>query len=59
VKDSENIGARITEIGVAVAKRYGERNFEDLFAISGKWLGVYLEIFLKTRGLLRNLWTAG
>jgi hypothetical protein len=33
-------------------QRYGEKNFGDLFAISGKWLGVFLEIFLKTRGFL-------
>jgi hypothetical protein len=37
---------------------YGEKNFGDLFVISEKWLGVYLEIFLKTGGLLRNLGTA-
>jgi hypothetical protein len=40
-------------------QRYSEKNFGDLFAISGKWLGVYLEIFSKTRGLLGSLWTAG
>jgi hypothetical protein len=40
-------------------QRYGEKNFEDLFVISEKWLGVYLEIFLKTRGLLGNFWTVG
>jgi hypothetical protein len=37
-------------------QRYGEKNFGDLFAISRKWLGVYLEIFSKTRGLSENLW---
>jgi hypothetical protein len=31
-------------------QRYGEKNFRDLFVISGKWLGVFLEIFLKIRG---------
>jgi hypothetical protein len=36
-------------------QRYSEKNFEDLFAISRKWLRVYLEIFSKTRGLLGNL----
>jgi hypothetical protein len=36
-------------------KKYGEKNFRDLFVISRKWLGVYLEIFSKTRGLLGNL----
>jgi hypothetical protein len=36
-----------------------KRSYRDLFAISGKWLGVYLELFLKTRGLLQNLWTVG
>jgi hypothetical protein len=28
-------------------QRCGENNFMDLFVISGKWLGVFLEIFLK------------
>jgi hypothetical protein len=28
-------------------QRYSEKNFRDLFVISGKWLGVFLEIFLK------------
>jgi hypothetical protein len=37
---------------------YDEKNFGDLFVISEKWLGVYLEIILKTGGLLRNLGTA-
>jgi hypothetical protein len=36
-------------------QKYGEKNFRDLFVISRKWLGVYLEIFSKTRGLLGNL----
>jgi hypothetical protein len=36
-----------------------KRSYRDLFGISGKWLGVYLELFSKTRGLLENLWTAG
>jgi hypothetical protein len=30
-------------------RRYGEKNFRDLFVISGKWLGVFLEIFLNSR----------
>jgi hypothetical protein len=38
-------------------QRYGEKNFGDLFIISGKWLGVYLELFLKTRSLPGNLGT--
>jgi hypothetical protein len=37
----------------------GKRRYRYLFGISGKWLGVYLELFLKTGGLLENLWTAG
>jgi hypothetical protein len=49
VKESENFGARITEIGVAV-QRYGRKNFRDLFVIFGKWLGVYLELFSKIQG---------
>jgi hypothetical protein len=32
-------------------QRYGEKKFRDLFVISGKWLGVFLEIFLKICGL--------
>jgi hypothetical protein len=41
-------------------RRYGEKNFRDLFIISEKWLGVFLEIFLNSRipvGILvdRNL----
>jgi hypothetical protein len=28
---------------------YGEKNFRDLFVISRKWLGVFLEIFLNSR----------
>jgi hypothetical protein len=31
-------------------QRYGEKKFMVLFIISGKWLGVFLEIFLKIRG---------
>jgi hypothetical protein len=36
-----------------------KRSYRDLFGISGKWLGVYLELFSKTSGLLENLWTIG
>jgi hypothetical protein len=41
-------------------RRYGEKNFRDLFIIFEKWLGVFLEIFLNSRipvGILvdRNL----
>jgi hypothetical protein len=28
-------------------QRYGEKKFRDLFVISRKWLGVFLEILLK------------
>jgi hypothetical protein len=31
-------------------------SYRDLFGISGKWLGLYLEIFSKIRGLHGNLW---
>jgi hypothetical protein len=31
-------------------QRYGEKKFKDLFVISGKWLGAFLELFLKIRG---------
>jgi hypothetical protein len=30
-------------------RRYSKKNFRDLFVISGKWPGVFLEIFLNTR----------
>jgi hypothetical protein len=30
-------------------RRYGEKNFRGLFVIFGKWLGVFLEIFLNSR----------
>jgi hypothetical protein len=36
-----------------------KRSYRDVFGISGKWLGVYLELFLKIRGLLENLWIVG
>jgi hypothetical protein len=35
-------------------QRYGEKKFRDLFVISEKWLGVFLEIFLKIRGASCN-----
>jgi hypothetical protein len=38
-KESLNLELRL--------QRYAKKNFRDLFAISGKWLGVFLEIFLK------------
>jgi hypothetical protein len=28
-------------------QRYGEKKFREPFVIFGKWLGVFLEIFLK------------
>jgi hypothetical protein len=40
-------------------QRYGEKNFMYLFVISRKWLGVFMEIFLKIRGLPVNTWAAG
>jgi hypothetical protein len=51
VSDSEKFGARIVKIEVAVAKIW-QKEFWDLFVISGKWVGVYLKIFSKIRGLL-------
>jgi hypothetical protein len=59
VNDSEKFGERITEIRVCGCKYMVKRSYRDLFGIFGKWLGLYLEIFLKTRGLLGNLWTVG
>jgi hypothetical protein len=41
-KESLNLELRL--------QRYGKKKFRDLFVISGKWLGVFLEIFLKIRG---------
>jgi hypothetical protein len=41
-KESPNLELRL--------QRYGEKKFRDLFVIFGKWLGVFLEIFLKIRG---------
>jgi hypothetical protein len=38
-KESLNLKLRL--------QRYGEKKFRDLFVISGKRLGVFLEIFLK------------
>jgi hypothetical protein len=32
-----------------------KRNYRDLFGISGKWLGVFLEIFQKPRVFLEIL----
>jgi hypothetical protein len=30
-------------------QRYGEKNFRDLFVISGKWLGLNWEIFSNSK----------
>jgi hypothetical protein len=43
MKESLNLELRL--------QRYGEKKFRDLFAFSRKWLGVFLEIFLKIRGV--------
>jgi hypothetical protein len=42
VKESLNLELQL--------QRYGEKKFRDLFIISRKWLGVFLEIFLEIRG---------
>jgi hypothetical protein len=34
-------------------KRYGEKIFRHLFGISGKWLGLYVEVLLDSRALFR------
>jgi hypothetical protein len=34
-------------------KRYGEKSFRHLFGISGKWLGLYVEVLLDSRALFR------
>jgi hypothetical protein len=36
-------------------QRYGEKGSRDLFVISRKWLGLYLEIFLDSRGSVWNI----
>jgi hypothetical protein len=41
-KESLNLGLQL--------QRYGEKKFRDLLVISGKWLGVFLELFLKIQG---------
>jgi hypothetical protein len=40
-------------------QRYDEKKLYGPICNFWKWLGVYLEIFSKTRGLHGNLWTAG
>jgi hypothetical protein len=35
-----------------------KKSYKDLFRISGKWLRLIWNLFLKTRGLLGILWTA-
>jgi hypothetical protein len=40
-------------------RRYGEKNFRDLFVISKKWLGLIWNYFSNSRGLHENLWTTG
>jgi hypothetical protein len=34
-----------------------KRSYRDLFGISGKWLGVFLEIFQKSGVFMENLGT--
>jgi hypothetical protein len=46
VKESLNLELRL--------QRYDEKKFMDLFVISGKWLRVFLEIFLKIWGASYN-----
>jgi hypothetical protein len=41
-KESLNLELRL--------QRYGKKKFRDLFVISGKWLGAFLELYLKIRG---------
>jgi hypothetical protein len=40
-------------------RKYGEKNFMDLFVISEKWLGLIWNYFSNSRGLHENWWTAG
>jgi hypothetical protein len=40
-------------------QRYGEKKLWGPFYNFWKWLGLYLELFSKTKGLLENLWTVG
>jgi hypothetical protein len=39
-------------------KNMAKRSYRDLFGIFGKWLGVYLEIFLKSGVFMYILGTA-
>jgi hypothetical protein len=32
-----------------------KRSYRDLFGIFGKWLGLYLELFLKIRGVFLKI----
>jgi hypothetical protein len=51
VKESLNLELQL--------RRYGEKNFGDLFVISEKWLGLIWNYFSNSRGLHENWWTAG
>jgi hypothetical protein len=51
VKESLNLELRL--------RRYGGKNFRDLFVISKKWLGLIWNYFSNSRGLHENWWTAG
>jgi hypothetical protein len=50
-KESPNLELRL--------RRYGEKNFRDLFVISEKWLGLIWNYFSNSMGLHENWWTAG
>jgi hypothetical protein len=40
-------------------RRYGEKSFEDLFGISGKWLGLYFKILSNSRGYVWKFMKCG
>jgi hypothetical protein len=50
-KESLNLKLRL--------QRYGEKKLYGPIYNFWKWLGVYLELFLKSEGLPVNVWTAG
>jgi hypothetical protein len=51
VKESLNLELRL--------RRYGKKNFRDLFVISEKWLELIWNYFSNSRGLHENWWSAG
>jgi hypothetical protein len=51
VKEPQNLELRL--------RRYGEKNFRDLFVISEKWLGLIWNYFEIPGAFMKIWWTAG